>query len=77
MSVPLKPQHKTTPPIDKYEERREYDREDDCKDTGLSDEKNTEEEASSRHEGESSSLDSSDSDVNDDDNEDTGANDNT
>ena len=44
---------------------------------GLSDEKNTEEEASSRHEGESSSLDSSDSDDNDDDNEDTGAKDNT
>ena len=39
--------------------------------------KNTEEEASSRHEGESSPSDSSDSDNNDDDDDKTGAKDNT
>ena len=36
-------------PIDEYEEGCDYDQEDDRKDTGLSDEKNAEEEASSRH----------------------------
>ena len=46
-------------PIDKYEEGCEYDREDDRKDIMLFNEKNTEEEVSSRHKGESSSSDSS------------------
>ena len=43
----------------------------------LSYEKNTEEEASSRYEGESSSSDSSDSDDNNDDDDETGAEYNT
>ena len=57
-------------PIDKYEEVFEYDRKDDRKYTVLSDAKNTKEEASSRHKGESLLLDSSDrsDDNNDDDN---------
>ena len=67
-------------PIDKYEEGCEFDWEDDREVTGLSDEKNTEEEASSRHEVESLSWDSSgssDSDDNDDDDDNTGAEYNT
>ena len=55
-------------PIDEYEEGREYNQEDSRKDTVLSNAKNTEEEASLRHKGESSSLDLSER--SDDSNED-------
>ena len=48
-------------PIDEYEKDCEYNQEDDHKYTRLLNEKNTKEEASSRHKGESSS-DSLDSD---------------
>ena len=66
--------------IEEYEEGREFDWEDDREDTVLSYAKNTKEEASSMHEGESlssDSSDSSDSDDNDDDDYNTGAKDNT
>ena len=64
--------------IDEYEEGCEYDREDNCEDTVLSNENTTKEEASSRHEGESSSSDSSERyDENDDDDDGTSAKDNT
>ena len=64
-------------PIKEYEKGCEYYREDDPKDTGLPYEKNSEEESSSRHKGESLLSDSSDSDDNDDDDDKTGAKDNT
>ena len=64
-------------PIDEYEEGCEYDREDDREDTRLSDEKNTKEEALSRHEGQLSLSDFSDSDNNDDYDDKTGAENNT
>ena len=74
MPVPLKPQQNTTPPIEKYEEGCEYNREDDREDTGILDAKNTEEEASSRHESESLSSDSLEkSDNNNDDDNGAGA----
>ena len=63
-------------PIEKYEEGREYNLEDERKDTGLSDEKNTEEEASLRHKGEFLSSDLLDYDDNDDDDDETSAEDN-
>ena len=64
-------------PIEKYEEGRQFDWDEHREDTGLSDEKNTEEEASLRHKGESPSLDLSDSEDNDDDDDKTGDEDNT
>ena len=61
-------------PIGKYEEGRGYYQGNDRKDTVVLDTKNTNEEASLRHEGESSLSDSSErSDNNDDDDDVTGA----
>ena len=56
-------------PIDEYEEGREYNREDDRKETVILDAKKTEEEASLRHEGKlpSSDLSERSYDNNDDD----------
>ena len=64
-------------PIDEYKEGHEFDWEDDREDNLLSYAKNTEEEASLRHKGESPSSDSSDSEDNDDDDDNTGAKYNT
>ena len=64
-------------PIDEYKKGRDFDWEEDRKDTVLLYTKNTEKEASLRYEGESSSSDSSDSDDNDDDDDKTSAKDNT
>ena len=55
--------------INKYEEGREYNREDYREDTVLSNAKNTEEEASLKHVGKSSSLDSSERPENNDEND--------
>ena len=64
-------------PIDKDDEGREDDQEDDHEDTVLSDAENTKEEASLGHEGKSSLSDLSErSDDNDEDDDRTGAEDN-
>ena len=77
MRARLRELTKTTPPIDEYEEGCEFNWEDDCEDTGLLDEKYTEEEASLRHKGESLSSDLSDFNDKNDDDDKTCAKDNT
>ena len=77
MLVPLKPQHKTTPPSKNTGKVVSSTGKTTAKTPCSRKQKNTKEEASSRHKRELSLSDLSDSDDNDDDDAETGAKDNT